>query len=423
MLRLRKVLLILLYVSFNVCACSAPSQTPPPPVTPTIVPTATSTLPPVMSETSYVVDGTLGDDGNPGGLDQPWRTIQKALETVTGGSTIYVRGGVYPTVTGGWRFQNSGTQFQPITLTNYPGEQVVFKNDDTSSGNNYPTFMCLVDGNSPAGWQTPDAQYIRIIGTDVPAHTLSDGVVSTKGLVFQGIKGNQDAAIRTNGGCSNWEIAGVDFVETGDAIFTFQGTQDTDGWVVHDNRVYNFYRESGMQFNGNNNTISNNLIEKVSGELDTPYGCQMLNLLGHGNEVRGNTISRMGSQSSCYGVMFEWDYSDNNVIENNTFMDVPVAVVFEGGDGNIIRNNVMTASPGTKSAAISIQSYDNQTSWPCDDVPNPQAEDLPFLSNPHNCHSQNNQIYGNRISGFPAMVSMTPVADTSNTVHDNTFIP
>jgi len=46
------------------------------------------------AHTYYVA--TDGDDNNPGSATQPWRTIQKAADTVAAGSTVYVRGGIYP---------------------------------------------------------------------------------------------------------------------------------------------------------------------------------------------------------------------------------------------------------------------------------------------------------------------------------------
>ena len=371
-----------------------------------------------LSSVVYYV-ATTGSDSNAGTLTAPFGTIAKAVSVVPAGGTIVVRGGQYVSPQGGWSFANSGTSAAPITLTNYSGEQVVFKDNDTTSGNNYPVFRCEASTSDPASWRTTDAQYIKILGTDGAPSTLSDGVVSRKGIVIQGVTGNQDSVIRSNGGCSNWEIAGLDFVEVGDAIYTFTAPNDTDGWYVHDNRVYNFYRESGMQFNGNNNVIENNTVDKVSAELDTPYGCQMLDLQGHGNEVSGNTFTRGGSNAACSGLMFEWDLSDANVIENNTFSDFNQAIDFEGGDSNSIRNNTMIATAGTTQAAVDISSYDNQTEWPCDDTTSPPAEDLPYLSNPHNCHSQNNQVYNNNIVGFPSIVAMSPVADGSNQVYNN----
>jgi hypothetical protein len=70
---------------------------------------------------------TTGLDTNPGTLSKPWLTVEKAVNTVVAGDTVYVRGGEYAGIKNGWAFQNSGTQLQPITLSNYPGEQAVLE--------------------------------------------------------------------------------------------------------------------------------------------------------------------------------------------------------------------------------------------------------------------------------------------------------
>ena len=59
---------------------------------------------------------------NPGTLDRPWRTIQKAANTVGAGSTVYVRGGVYnEKVT----MNVSGAPGSVITFQSYPGETAI----------------------------------------------------------------------------------------------------------------------------------------------------------------------------------------------------------------------------------------------------------------------------------------------------------
>lgn len=65
----------------------------------------------------YVAPG--GNDANPGTLAQPWRTIQKAADTLTAGDTVYIRGGTYRERV---RPQNSGAEGKYITYAAYPGE-------------------------------------------------------------------------------------------------------------------------------------------------------------------------------------------------------------------------------------------------------------------------------------------------------------
>ncbi|PFC52041.1 sugar isomerase [Bacillus cereus] len=75
----------------------------------------------VISSANYYVSLT-GSDLNPGTLDRPFATIQKAANVAKEGSTIYIRGGVYnPKV----RVTHSGASGAPITFQNYQDEKVI----------------------------------------------------------------------------------------------------------------------------------------------------------------------------------------------------------------------------------------------------------------------------------------------------------
>ncbi|AFU18128.1 Polysaccharide Lyase Family 9,YwoF (plasmid) [Bacillus thuringiensis MC28] len=69
----------------------------------------------VISVANYYVPPT-GNDLNPGTLDQPFATIQKAANASKEGSTIYIRGGVYNQKV---RVTHSGVSGAPITFQNY----------------------------------------------------------------------------------------------------------------------------------------------------------------------------------------------------------------------------------------------------------------------------------------------------------------
>src|SRR3989344_9120359 len=68
--------------------------------------------------THYVA--TTGNDANPGTQNQPWRTIQKAADSVVPGNVVCVRGGTYAGVT----ITRSGTETAPITFRVAAGEGV-----------------------------------------------------------------------------------------------------------------------------------------------------------------------------------------------------------------------------------------------------------------------------------------------------------
>ena len=93
-----------------------------------------------------------GDDQNTGSEDQPWRTVQKAAETLNAGDTVYIRTGTYheqviP--------RNSGAAGQFITFAAYPGEAVTLD----GAGVDIPEWNGLV--------YVIGREYIRISGLRV----------------------------------------------------------------------------------------------------------------------------------------------------------------------------------------------------------------------------------------------------------------
>jgi parallel beta-helix repeat protein len=345
----------------------------------------------LQTSTNYYVSPS-GSDSNPGTDTAPFKTLAKALSILKAGNTLYIRGGTYNAPATGWQFANSGTANQPITITNYPGERVVLTADNSKSGNYI--VKCLQ--------VSPAVNYIRILGTDVSPQSF-DGVISSKGIIMTGVRlGIAPAIVAYQ--CDNWEVAGVDFVKVAYGIFQRKvnnGNTSADRWYVHDNRVYEYYRESGMQFNGNGNRIENNEIIKVSNDYSSTYGCQLLNLLGNNNTVRGNKLTRL-STTRCIGIFFEWDLADANLIENNTITGVVNGISLFGGDNNIIRNNQIN---GTDTAFVVRSWADGTTAYPCNfsdfmplesDVANP---DWGYMY-PHNCRSKGNWFENNTVSGF-----------------------
>ncbi len=63
-----------------------------------------------------------GNDGNPGTLERPWRTISKAAREAFPGIEIYIRGGIYNELV---EVRASGTEDKPIRFMAYSGEAPV----------------------------------------------------------------------------------------------------------------------------------------------------------------------------------------------------------------------------------------------------------------------------------------------------------
>jgi len=388
--------------------------------------------------TYYV--STAGNDANPGTQSLPFGTIQKGLNTVIAGDALYVRGGQYTPPRGGLRFKYSGTKDNPITVSNYPGEQVILKVDHADES--YRPFLCTNFSSNNPLWNTPRSNYIKIIASDVTPSRLSNGITSKKGIVIQGVEGAQWIGI-SGAGCDNWEVAGIDFIEAGGGLFLRaynKGSSEikpiteddsSDGWYIHDNRVYNYYREVGIQVNGDSNTVENNEISKVSEGLYTQYGCHHMNILGQNNIIRGNRINRLGGNAICGGILFEWDLSDNNLVEKNLIIDVVRGIEFAAGDNNVIRNNIIYSPSiiSSSTAGITVYSYNNRTAWPCNDyigsgtetfIPSndPNNPDYEYYY-PHDCHSRGNQIYNNVVHNYAMGVEFFGVLGEGTVAKNN----
>jgi len=92
----------------------------------------------VEAEGDYYVDVINGDDSNPGTLDKPFRTIQKARDTIretnAKGITVYIRKGVY--------YLSKPLEFNQYdsgnTYRSYPGEKVIISGGKLLSTEEYP---------------------------------------------------------------------------------------------------------------------------------------------------------------------------------------------------------------------------------------------------------------------------------------------
>jgi hypothetical protein len=111
-----------------------------------------------------------GNNGNPGSLASPWRTIQHAAGTVPAGSTVFLRGGIYSEKV---EIYVSGNAIDgPIVFKAYPGEEPVLDG----------TGLSFDPVNSNALITIYDQSYLRIEGL-----TLRNLKTATRYLVPIGI--------------------------------------------------------------------------------------------------------------------------------------------------------------------------------------------------------------------------------------------
>jgi len=139
---------LVLLIVFKLISGSSPAEA-----------TTTEAIP--ESQTVYYV-ATDGSDDNPGTLDRPWQTIQKAADTAGPGDVIYVRGGTYnEQVT----IMRSGQENAFVTFENYKDETPVISGAGLAPDE---------DDEKNALILIRDKSYIRIKGFEITDYS-SDG--------------------------------------------------------------------------------------------------------------------------------------------------------------------------------------------------------------------------------------------------------
>ena len=91
-----------------------------------------------------------GDDNNPGTENEPWKTIQKSVDTLEAGDTVYIKTGTYRE---NISINVSGSRTNGyITFQNYENDEVIMDGTGISA-------TSMIDIN--------DKQYIKIIGINI----------------------------------------------------------------------------------------------------------------------------------------------------------------------------------------------------------------------------------------------------------------
>jgi hypothetical protein len=106
---------------------------------------------------------TTGNDGTgDGSIGSPWKTIEHSSSMLSAGDTLYIRGGTHrsakaDTIVNRFYINNmNGSSGNIITITNYPGETVIFNLDDV--------YVPGTAGDGPTGMKIENSSWFRLNG-------------------------------------------------------------------------------------------------------------------------------------------------------------------------------------------------------------------------------------------------------------------
>lgn len=236
---------------------------------------------PEVDPRSRFVDSEAGNDNGSGTLDDPWKTLDRAFETLEPGRTIVLRAGEYEP---GPDIEVSGTADAPIVISSFDGERAVIVADGTNG--------VRIDG----------ASHVTVRGLEVTAPESSE----------------RGAGIRADNGASNIVI--VDNIVhgmPGNGIGSSRADRLTiEGNVVFGNAEDRPNQPSGISlFLLTGDGAGDDFANVIRGNL--VYDNRNLTPTEEGELTDGNCIIIDRSQAQDGDDESRPDYEGRTLIENN----------------------------------------------------------------------------------------------------------
>ncbi|MBE3646905.1 right-handed parallel beta-helix repeat-containing protein [Paenibacillus polymyxa] len=318
--------------------------------------------------TEYYVS-TIGSDSNAGTSDAPWKTLQHAADTVSPGSKVYVRGGVYKEKL---KITRSGSASQgPIVFASYGNETAIIDGTGLS-----------VSGNEGL-IELVDVDYVTIQGFEIRNFTTASKNAVPTGIYVHGagnfinLSDNKIHDIKNTATPTGKDRLGRD--AHGIAVYGTKAPASIHNLTISGNELYNLVLGSSesLVLNGNVNgfAVTSNLIhdnDNIGIDLigfegtapNTAYD-QVRNGLVKGNRVYNNSVrnnpSYKSDDNSAGGIYV--DGGKDNIIEQNYSYnnDIGVEIASEHAGkatsnitvrSNVIYNNRLTG--------IAMGGYDDE---------------------------------------------------------------
>ncbi len=286
--------------------------------------------------TDYYVSPS-GNDGANGSSAAPWRTLQKAANTVAAGDIVHVADGTYA----GMNLTRSGTAASPITFR-AEGSNVLVNTRNATT-----TDIINVEG----------ASYVVIDGFVVEdSPRIGIRVVEATGVI---VRNNRVARSDHTGILTAW-TPGIQILNNTSygavaqhGIYMSNSRVDPDNVVIRNNECYG-NGQNGIQINGDcweggDGIISNVLLENNFVHDNNWKGLSLISM--QASIVRNNVIWDNGISAGAGGIHLvdQPDCSkpsNSNIVVNNTIIEPRIAGIriSLGSAANVIFNNVVVAS-------------------------------------------------------------------------------
>ncbi len=247
---------------------------------------------PLSTGTAFYVSATAGSDANPGTLQAPWKTLQKAFDALQPGQIAYLRAGTYGAFCTASTFKRAGAPAAPITVQGYAGERAVLHGQIRLSGSYFRLSSVVVEGPSCGPWGASSRQGENLVQMDPGA---SHHIEVSNSEVFHG---GWHAGIAA-GGDDIWIL--------GNYIHDNGGFNDPS----QENTSHGIYYHDGTRGVVANNVLEHNRAKGLSARFSANH------ILVVNNTVVGNGRSGMDIAESTH----DWVFANNIVVNNGNVND------------------------------------------------------------------------------------------------------
>lgn len=247
-----------------------------------------------------------GNDGNRGTIQQPFRTLNRSVQALLPGDTLYVRGGSYQAENALVNIPSGNSWEEPVTIKSYQEEKVVFFPQPGRTvlqfrgGSQY----IIIDGiifDAQSGWHGIQSgrwtHHIRIMNGEIK-NAPKQGFLSVEGSAY-------------------FELINLRIHDNGTGDFDHGVYISTSNHLVKDCDVYRnagwgISLYSSHPYKPNNNLIINNKVydNARAGKRGPGIGVYS----GNGNQVNNNII--WGNQ---VGIDVDWGAMNSEVYNNTIY--------------------------------------------------------------------------------------------------------
>ena len=309
-----------------------------------------------FSQTNYYVANNGSDTNNGTTVFTPFLTIQKALNSVTAGDSVYIRGGEYKEYLS---FGASGTIDNRITITSYPGELAVINGELVN-----PNLSNPFDG---------DLYLFKIYGDFITLKNLelkksasfgiyangADNIIIDNVEVHHGYLTGIYLAYCNYGKVTNCKVHDLfdyDGLANGgnaDGIASSSGNPPVTTYygnhVFENNLIYNCSDDGIDTWTSRNNTIKNNIVRNV-GIANGNGNAYKIGPGGYNTVVQNVAFNfkKIGFDSNPSLISgtstIDMNTGNNNILYNNTIYSTIAnakGFVFKT-NANILKNNIST---------------------------------------------------------------------------------